>query len=250
MKKLSFIFCFILVCLTLTSCKGQDSKIETTTAFDVSLSQTQVQTSAELTSTLPITTKQTTTTQTTTVFETTTTETVSESTTILRTQENTSSTYLTQNETTTTVQKTNCCYVSIYCNTINDNLDMLNKAKKEFVASDGIIIENAAVQIENEDSVFEIIKKACNENTCKNKCKYCKQSGIQIEYTYTPTFNNYYIEGIHQLYEKDCGMQSGWMYSVNGQFPNVGVSEYKVKAGDQIVFAYTCDMGEDVGNIY
>lgn len=147
-------------------------------------------------------------------------------------------------------EKSNYCYVSIICNTINNNIDDLKSSKKSFVPSDGVIIENVAVSIKDGENVFDIIKRACSENTCKENCKYCKQNGIQIEYTYTPAFNNYYIEGIHQLYEKDCGMQSGWMYSVNGLFPNVGASSYPVKSGDTIVFAYTCNMGEDIGNIY
>lgn len=149
-----------------------------------------------------------------------------------------------------TTEKSDYCYVSIICNTINNNIDELKSAKKSFVPSDGIVIENVTVSVKDGENVFDIIKRACSENTCKDNCKYCKQNGIQIEYTYTPAFNNYYIEGIHQLYEKDCGMQSGWMYSVNGQFPNVGASSYPVKSGDNIVFAYTCNMGEDIGNVY
>ena len=95
-----------------------------------------------------------------------------------------------------------------------------------------------------------MIKKACEENVCTDYCKYCKAGGVQIEYTYTPAFNNYYIEGIHQIYEKDCGTQSGWMYSVNGVFPDVGTSSYEVSTDDVIVFSFTCNMGEDIGNIY
>lgn len=149
-----------------------------------------------------------------------------------------------------TTKKSDYCYVSIVCNTINDNIDNLKSSKKNFVPSDGIIIENIAVSVKDGENVFDIIKRACSENVCKDNCKYCQKNGIQIEYVYTPSFNNYYIEGIHQLYEKDCGMQSGWMYSVNGIFPNVGASSYSVKSGDNIVFAYTCNMGEDLGNVY
>lgn len=149
----------------------------------------------------------------------------------------------------TTEKKVNVCYMTITCATINDNIDDLKDSKKQFVASDGVILENVAVEFEKGDTAFDILKKACAENHCKANCRYCK-NGVQIEYTYTPAFDTYYVEGIHQLYEKDCGMQSGWMYSVNGVFLNVGSSSYNVKAGDKIVFAYTCDMGEDIGNHY
>lgn len=143
-------------------------------------------------------------------------------------------------------QQKDFCYFTISCETINGNIDKLSAAKKLFVPSDGIIIKALRVEISEGDTVFDVIKKACKGNTCKANCQYCRNGGIQLEYTYTPAFDNYYIEGIHQLYEKDCGTQSGWMYSVNGEFPNVGCSAYSVKAGDRIVFAYTCDMGEDL----
>lgn len=142
------------------------------------------------------------------------------------------------------------CYVTIVCTTINDNLNKLKPAKASFVPSDGVILKEAIVELNGSQTAFDVIKTACSENTCRSNCAYCQNSGIQIEYTYTPAFDNYYIEGIHQIYEKDCGSQSGWMYSVNGIFPNVGVSAYNISDGDRIVFAYTCNMGEDVGNAY
>ena len=43
---------------------------------------------------------------------------------------------------------------------------------------------------------------------------------------YTPLYKSYYVEGINQLYEFDCGKNSGWMYSVNGEYPNYGASSY------------------------
>lgn len=142
------------------------------------------------------------------------------------------------------------CYITIVCNTINENMDNLKKEKQPFVPSDGVLLNGIAVEVKDGDSAFDVVKRACENNTCKAKCKYCEKKGIQIDFTYTPAFDTYYIKGIHQLYEKDCGMQSGWMYSVNGTFPNVGSSSYKIKSGDKIVFAYTCNMGDDIGNSY
>ena len=142
------------------------------------------------------------------------------------------------------------CTVRIKCNTIYDNLSKLKSGKKDFLPSNGVILNNVKVELNGGESAFDVIKKACEENVCTDNCKYCKANGVQIEYTYTPAFNNYYIEGIHQIYEKDCGTQSGWMYSVNGVFPDVGTSSYSVSPGDVIVFSFTCNMGEDIGNSY
>ena len=63
----------------------------------------------------------------------------------------------------------------------------------------------------------------------------------------TPVYGSAYIEGINNLYEFDCGDLSGWMYSVNGVFPNVGCSQVQAAEGDVICFVYTCDLGADVG---
>ena len=55
------------------------------------------------------------------------------------------------------------------------------------------------------------------------------------------------VEGIHNLYEFDVGSLSGWMYSVNGWFPNYGCSRYALQNGDVVKWVYTCDLGYDIG---
>lgn len=75
----------------------------------------------------------------------------------------------------------------------------------------------------------------------------CKAAGIPMEFEYTPLYKSAYIEGINGLYEFDKGELSGWMYSVNGWFPNYGCSRYKLKTGDKIRWRYTCDLGKDIG---
>jgi hypothetical protein len=55
-----------------------------------------------------------------------------------------------------------------------------------------------------------------------------------------------YISSIGGLSEGDVGAKSGWMYSVNGAFPAIGVTSYKVKDGDVVRFRYTLNGGSDV----
>lgn len=50
-----------------------------------------------------------------------------------------------------------------------------------------------------------------------------------------------YIESINGLAEGSNGTLSGWMYTLNGSYPNLGVSENVVKNGDVIVMHYTDD---------
>ena len=52
---------------------------------------------------------------------------------------------------------------------------------------------------------------------------------------------------IANLYEFDVGELSGWMYKVNGWFPNYGCSRYLLADGDNVEWVYTCDLGSDVG---
>ena len=86
------------------------------------------------------------------------------------------------------------------------------------------------------ESAFDATKRAC------------EAYGLQIEYSWTPLYNSYYVEGINHLYEFDCGAESGWMFKVNGWFPNYGASSYALQDGDAIMWEYTCvGLGADLG---
>ena len=69
-----------------------------------------------------------------------------------------------------------------------------------------------------------------------------------MESNFSAAYDSAYVEGINQIYEKDCGELSGWMFNVNGWFPNYGCSKYYVSDGDTINWVYTCDLGKDVGD--
>lgn len=127
------------------------------------------------------------------------------------------------------------CTIEIRCNTILDNMSELTPGKESYVPSSGIILPTSKVSFSEGETVFEVLKRACSA------------AGIQLEYSWTPLYESYYIEGINHLYEFDCGEQSGWMYKVNGWFPNYGCSSYELSEGDVIVWTYTCKgLGADV----
>lgn len=56
-----------------------------------------------------------------------------------------------------------------------------------------------------------------------------------------------YIQGINNIYEFDYGANSGWLYSVNDEFPSFGVGNYFPIFEDQISIEYTMDGGFDIG---
>lgn len=136
-------------------------------------------------------------------------------------------------------EEENICTITIVCDTILDNLDNLDEEKLPYVPKDAVILPETQVSFSEGDTVFEVLQKVC------------AAADLQIEYSWTPMYNSYYIEGINHLYEFDCGHESGWMYKVNEWFPNYGCSAYTLKNGDEIVWCYTCNgLGADVGEVW
>ena len=133
---------------------------------------------------------------------------------------------------------TGSCTVSISCATILDNTDQLKAAKADYVPTDGVILPETELSFTEGETAFDLLQRVCRDN------------GIAMESSWSPLYKSAYIEGIGNLYEFDCGELSGWMYSVNGAFPNYGCSKYLLQDGDVICWVYTCDLGEDVGGGY
>ena len=130
----------------------------------------------------------------------------------------------------------NLCTITIRCDTIFDNADALEEAKAPYVPEDGVILPVTPVEFIPGETVFQVLQRVC------------EASELQLEYSWTPLYDSYYVEGINHLYEFDCGFESGWMYKVDGWFPNYGCSAYELQGGEEIVWYYTCKgLGTDVG---
>ncbi|MCK9478398.1 MAG: DUF4430 domain-containing protein [Firmicutes bacterium] len=80
------------------------------------------------------------------------------------------------------------------------------------------------------DTVFDVLFKITKENS------------IQAEFVGSK--KSIYIKGIDNLYEFDNGGQSGWVYSVNGEFPKKSCGAYILKKDDIIAILYTTSQGE------
>lgn len=130
--------------------------------------------------------------------------------------------------------KQSTCTLTIRCDTLVGKPEDLDAAKAELVPASGLLY-SATVSFTAGESVFDVLQRAMQE------------AGIPMEFTSVPVYGSAYIEGIANLYEFDCGPLSGWVYSVNGVFPNYGCSKYTLQDGDQVLWQYTCDLGADVG---
>ena len=127
--------------------------------------------------------------------------------------------------------------LSVRCDTILDNMHLLDREKHELVPADGVIFPVTEVTVFEGESVFDVLQREM------------RAAGIHMAFRNTPIYNSAYIEAINNLYEFDVGPLSGWMYQVNGWFPNFGASRYVLEPGDVIEWVYTVDLGRDVGGV-
>jgi len=125
--------------------------------------------------------------------------------------------------------------LSVSVHRIVQNMHLLNSDKHELVPADGIIFPPTEVTAYEGESVFNVLQREMRRNR------------IHMVSRFTPVFNSAYVEAINNLYEFDVGPLSGWMYRVNGWFPNFGSSRYLLSAGDEIEWVFTVDLGRDFG---
>lgn len=123
--------------------------------------------------------------------------------------------------------------ITIRCDTAVNNGMHLESKWAGIVPASGCILPVTTVEIEEGDTVFDVLSYVCE--------KY----KIHMEYS-GGTSSGCYVEGINNLYEFDGGRWSGWMYCVNDWYPNYGCGVYYVKAGEVIEWNYTCDLGLDL----
>ena len=127
------------------------------------------------------------------------------------------------------------CTLEIRCDTLLDSLDKLPAEKHGLVPENGVLFPVTEVEFTGGASVFDVFRQVLREEK------------LHFEYVDASAYDSVYIEGIGNIYEFDCGSQSGWMFSVNGVYPGLGCSSYTLADGDAIVFSYTCDLGADLG---
>ena len=122
--------------------------------------------------------------------------------------------------------------ISIRCDTAIDNDLHKDEKWQGILPEDGCILQETMVPLYENDTVFDLLLTARDAY------------GIHMEYNGSNGLE--YIEGIGNLYEYDGGRWSGWMFSVNGEYPDVGCGQYKLQDGDVVEWNYTCDLGLDL----
>ena len=119
------------------------------------------------------------------------------------------------------------CTLNVECKSILNNMDKLKEGHSEYVPANGYIIKGYKYTAKAGFTAYDALKKACKDN------------GIKL--TVESSMYGTYISGINNIDEFDCGKESGWMYSINGNRPSVSVSSRKINDGDKITFEYVCE---------
>lgn len=112
--------------------------------------------------------------------------------------------------------------LTIRCDTVKGRTDA------RYIPDSAVILPEASYKIAENATVYDVLVQAAKQNQLQLDCR------------------GTYVAGISHLYEFDFGNLSGWMYRVNGVFPDVGCGEYQLSDGDRIEWLYTCDLGRDL----
>ena len=117
--------------------------------------------------------------------------------------------------------------MSIRCDTVT-GLEKVN----DHIPDDGVILGETEFSAAQGDTAYDILLTAS------------KKYGVPIDNRGAQ--GSAYIAGINYLYEFDYGDLSGWMYRVNGEFPEVGCQSFTLSDGDKIEWLYTTNIGKDL----
>ena len=107
-------------------------------------------------------------------------------------------------------------------------LNEAHKSGKKALGERGYFVKDAGVNISEGDTALDTLLGCCQNH------------GLSVEYQKPEEniYNTAYIEGIGGLYEGDCTKNSGWVYTVNGEQTELGMSEYEVSEGDEITVSF------------
>ena len=97
----------------------------------------------------------------------------------------------------------------------------------------------SGVEADTSETVWDVLQRVA------------KKHNITFTASDNNAYHTVYISAVNGLGEFDNGKNSGWMYTVNGTHPEVGVAAKYLKDGDNIVLHYTDDYDyEEGGNKY
>ena len=98
-------------------------------------------------------------------------------------------------------------------------------------------VDEMSIEAKTSETAWDVLKRVFD------------QKGLSADTSFNSTYGSIYIKSINGLGEFDNGKFSGWMYTVNGTHPQVGVSKKYLKQGDVIILHYTDDYTKEEGGM-
>ena len=133
---------------------------------------------------------------------------------------------------------------------INTAANNLQTAINALVRVDGQIRARISVRDPNarpgQTSVF-FAEREFILNPGETAYSLLRRTGLNITSRGNPTLGGMYVSAINGFGEFSDGPNSGWMYSVNGTFPDVSSSLRELQDGDRVEWLFTRNLGHDLG---
>ncbi|MCL2363205.1 MAG: DUF4430 domain-containing protein [Defluviitaleaceae bacterium] len=114
------------------------------------------------------------------------------------------------------------------------NMHALDSSQHELIPADGVIF-SGYVAVAVGETVFDVLQRTMRDER------------IHMSARFTPIINEAYVEAIGNIFAFDAGALSGWKFHVNGEFPGISASSVELRDGDVVIWAYTLDLGRDLG---
>lgn len=121
---------------------------------------------------------------------------------------------------------------SVCCDAALEKTDEISEELRGRIPEDGAVIPKRELGLPEGATAFDALISAAREE--------------KIRVDYNGSTYGVYVSAIGFLREFDLGEMSGWMYRVNGEFPDCSAGAFALSDGDVVEFVYTCDMGRDV----
>ncbi len=114
-------------------------------------------------------------------------------------------------------------------------LDAMEKIDEQInpvgvIPENGVVIPLSETAVPDGSTAFDAL------------CAAAKADKIRVDYV--GSVYGVYVNGIGYIYEHGFGSQSGWMYMVNGEFPQCSCGDYKLSDGDSVEFVYTVSIDD------
>ena len=93
-------------------------------------------------------------------------------------------------------------------------------------------IKTTTYEISKGDTVYDVFLEAIDDHNLKQK---------GAENNYVSAIRAPSVLGGYWLAEFDNGKNSGWMYTVNGKHPSIGLKDCELRDGDEIIWHYVDD---------